>query len=465
MEQTSFDVIVIGSGPGGEGAAMKLAKSGKSVAVIERFIRVGGSCTHLGTIPSKTLINVVRQLMELRRNPLFYKVAREVRVTFQDVMRDVDIVVDKQVRERQGFYDRNEIPVIEGTATFIDQNTVEVLQPDGIKKEFRAEQFIIATGSRPYHPDNVEFRVPYVVDSDTILNLEKIPKSVTIYGAGVVGCEYASALRGLHVKVNLVNTRDRLLAFLDDEISEALGYHLREQGVIIRNNEEYTKVEIVEDGTILHLASGTMIKSEVMLWANGRTGNSNGLGLENIGLTPDFRGNLEVNENYQTAIPNIYAVGDIIGFPSLSSAAYDQGRSAGIHIVDNISSFMATHDIPTGIYTTPEISSIGKTERELTDEKIPYEVGHAFFRNLARSQINGHEVGVLKILFSPKTLKILGIHCFGHESSEIVHIGQAIMSQEGEGNSILYFVNNTFNYPTMAESYRVAALNGLNRLF
>jgi NAD(P) transhydrogenase len=269
----------------------------------------------------------------------------------------------------------------------------------------------------------------------------------------------------LNVKVNLVNTRDRLLSFLDDEISEALGYHLREQGVIIRNSEEYTRVENVGDGVIIHLASGVRIKSDVLLWANGRTGNSKDLGLDAIGIEPDFRGNLEVNHHYQTTIPHMYAVGDIIGFPSLASAAYDQGRFAASHIIEGTSTFIPTHDIPTGIYTTPEISSVGKTERELTAEKKPYEVGHAFFRNLARSQITGHEVGVLKILFSPETLEMYGIHCFGHQASEILHIGQAIMSQKNGGNTIQYFVNNTFNYPTMAESYRVAALNGLNRLF
>ncbi len=465
MDTNTFDVIVIGSGPGGEGAAMKLAKSGKSVAVIERYIRVGGSCTHLGTIPSKTLINVVRQLMDLRRNSLFYKVAREVKVTFPDVMKEVDMVVSKQVRERQGFYDRNDIPVIEGHARFIEKNTIGVQQPDGVEKLYNADYFVIATGSKPYRPDDVEFRLPRVVDSDTVLDLEQIPRSVTIYGAGVIGCEYASAFRGLNIKVNLVNTRDRLLAFLDDEISEALGYHLREQGVIIRNNEEYTKVEIVDDGVILYLATGTKIKSDALLWANGRTGNTRDLGLESIGIVPDFRGNLAVNNNYQTEVENIYAIGDVIGFPSLSSAAYDQGRYAATHIVDGKSCYLDVHNIPTGIYTTPEISSIGKTERELTAEKIPYEVGHAFFRNLARSQITGHEVGVLKILFSPSTHEIYGIHCFGNQASEIVHIGQAIMSQAGSGNSIMYFVNNTFNYPTMAESYRVAALNGINRLF
>ncbi|MAT39684.1 MAG: Si-specific NAD(P)(+) transhydrogenase [Ectothiorhodospiraceae bacterium] len=465
MIEKKYDVLVIGSGPGGEGAAMKLAKSGKHVAIIEKNLKVGGNCTHVATIPSKTLINVVRQLTDLRRNPLFLKVARRVNISWEEIMHEVEVVVNKQVQERQGFYDRNDVDVLEGNAAFHDHDTVKIVDPEGIEKFYTGDAIIIATGARPYRPPDVPFEVPRVVDSDTILELGFIPKTVTIYGAGVIGCEYASAFRGLNTKVNLVNTRDQLLSFLDDEISDALSYHLREQGVIIRNNEEYENVEIHGDRVVLHLASGTKVKSDVLLWANGRSGNSAGLNLESLGIEPDHRGNIPVNENYQTSVPNIYAIGDVIGYPSLSSAAYDQGRLAATHIIEGKAEFRLVQDIPTGIYTNPEISSVGKTERELTLEKIPFEVGHAFFRNLARSQISGHEVGVLKLLFSPTTLEILGVHCFGPQSSEIVHIGQAIMSQKNGGNNIKYFVKTTFNYPTMAESYRVAALNGLNRLF
>jgi len=252
---------------------------------------------------------------------------------------------------------------------------------------------------------------------------------------------------------------------LDDEIIDALGYHLREQGVIIRHNELYDRVETLEDGVVLHLKSGKQLKTDILLWANGRTGNSQNMGLEQVGINYDARGNVKVNDNYQTNIHHIYAVGDVVGYPSLASAAYDQGRFAATHFVDGQCETRLIENIPTGIYTSPEISSVGKTERELTQAKIPYEVGHSFFKSLARAQITGQTVGMLKILFHRETLEILGIHCFGSEAAEIIHIGQAIMRQKGSANSLSYFMNTTFNYPTMAEAYRVAALNGYNRLF
>jgi len=264
--------------------------------------------------------------------------------------------------------------------------------------------------------------------------------------------------------VDLVNTRSRLLEFLDDEISDALSYHLREMGTVIRHAESYSRVEPGPDGVTLHLESGKRLKNEVLLWANGRSGNTDGMGLEDLSLPPNSRGQLEVNDRFQTALPHIYAVGDVIGFPSLASAAYDQGRFAAQIILDGEAPYEMPKDYPTGIYTIPEISSLGRNERDLTAARVPFEVGHAFFKDLARAQISGHAVGMLKILFHTETLEILGIHCFGDDASEIVHIGQAIMAQPGEANSLRYFMNTTFNYPTMAEAYRVAALNGYNRL-
>ena len=285
-----------------------------------------------------------------------------------------------------------------------------------------------------------------------------------IYGAGVIGCEYASIFCGLGVKIDLIDNRDRLLSFLDDEISDALSYHLRNNAVLIRHKEEYEKIEGLDNSVVLHLKSGKKVKADALLWCNGRTGNTDGLGLENIGLKANGRGQLAVDENYRTEVPNIYAVGDVIGWPSLASAAFDQGRSAAGNIVSN-DAWRFVDDVPTGIYTIPEISSLGKTERELTEERVPYEIGQAFFKNMARAQISNEPVGVLKLLFHRDTLEVLGIHCFGDQASEIVHIGQAIMNQKGDANTIKYFVNTTFNYPTMAEAYRVAALDGLNRLF
>lgn len=451
----NYDVIVIGSGPGGEGAAMKCVKAGKSVAVIDMFYEVGGSCTHRGTIPSKALRQNIQKIAETGLNR---------GKSYQEILNACNPVVQQQIELRRGFYSRNNIDVINGKAEFEDRNTVRVLFPNGGTEKYTSRYFIIATGSRPYHPPDVNFDHPRILDSDTILTTGFNPRSIIIYGAGVIGCEYASIFRGLQIKVNLINNRERLLTFLDDEISDALSYHLRENGVLIRNNETYTKVEADDKQVSLHLASNKIITADLLLWAQGRTGNSDTLGLEKTGITFDTRGSIRINEYHQTDCPNIYAVGDVVGFPSLASAAYDQGRFAASHIVDGISEPRLVEFIPSGIYTIPEISSIGATEQELTADKIPYEVGHSFFRHLARAQITGHTTGMLKLLFHRETLEVLGIHCFGYGAAEIIHIGQAIISQKGEANTLKYFINTTFNYPTMAEAYRVAALNGLNRI-
>ncbi len=465
MKQPVFDTIVIGSGPGGEGAAMKLAKDGQRVAVIERHREVGGGSTHWGTIPSKALRHTVRRMMEYNANPLFRSAAAPKRLSFPEVMSWTESVIRSQVSLRASFYARNDVPVLQGRARFLDAHTIELDSGRGRVRQLTAKNFVIATGSRPYRPEDVDFNHPRIFDSDTILSLDYTPRSIIIYGAGTIGCEYASIFRGLGVKVDLINTRDRLLSFLDDEISDALSYHLRELGVVIRHNESYVKVEPSSRDVVVHLASGKRVRGEILLWANGRTGNSQDMGLEDLGIIPNERGQLTVNENYQTAQPHIYAVGDIIGYPSLASAAYDQGRFAATHITKGVCDVKLGQDIPTGIYTIPEISSVGKTERELTAAQIPYEIGHAFFKDLARAQISGQTVGMLKLLFHTETLELLGIHCFGDQAAEIVHIGQAIMSQKGEANNLMYFINTTFNYPTMAEAYRVAALNGYNRLF
>ncbi len=459
-----FDVVVIGTGPGGEGAAMQAVKHGKKVAVIERMPQIGGSCTHTGTIPSKALRFAIFQAMEFRANPLFRSLGCATDVNLPDLRRSAQKVIDQQVKMRQSFYDRNDVTIFNGVARFLDSSSVEVQQPDGGHTILAAKNFVIATGARPYRPAAVDFNHPCIFDSDTVLTMNKDIKSITVYGAGVVGCEYASMFRNMDVKVNLVNTRDKLLDFLDEEIIDALSYHLRERGVLLRNREEYDHIECCTDGVILHLKSGKKLKTDALLWAAGRTGNSEGLGLEAIGIQPDQRSNIPVNSKYQTTVPHIYAVGDIIGFPALASAAYMQGRSAASDIIGE-GDLSEIHDVPTGIYTSPEISSLGKTEKELTESKTPYEVGHALFKSLARAQITGQTAGMLKLLFHRETLELLGIHCFGANASEIIHIGQAILMQPPPYNTMKYFVTTTFNYPTMAEAYRVAALNGLNRLF
>jgi NAD(P) transhydrogenase len=459
-----YDLAVIGTGPGGEGAAMQAIKQGQHAVAIERYTKIGGGCTHWGTIPSKALRWAIHQMTEANQNPMFRSAGVRLQLTFPQLRQSARTVIDRQVDMRRGFYDRNQVPVIQGQAKLLDEHTIEIDEPHGGKQKITARGIVIATGSRPYRPDDIDFTHPRIFDSDTILDLGYTPQSITIYGAGVIGCEYTSMFRNLDCKVNLINTRGQLLEFLDDEICDALSYHMRERGVLIRHNEEYSKVEPLDDGVILHLKSGKQIKTDIVLWTNGRTGNSDQMGLESIGLTPNKRGQLEVNQDFQTKHPHIYAVGDIIGYPSLASAAYVQGRYASIHFATGHRAHEMVREIPTGIYTSPEISTVGKTEKELTADKVPYEIGHALFKSLARAQITGQTVGMLKILFHRETLEILGIHCFGAQASEIIHIGQAVMNLPG-ANTLMYFINTTFNYPTMAEAYRVAALNGYNRLF
>lgn len=460
-----YDVIVIGSGPGGEGAAMGLTKAGLNVAIVEKESSVGGGCTHWGTIPSKALRHAVSRIIEFNSNPLFCRNNTSVHATFSDILGHAKSVIDKQTRLRQGFYDRNSCTLLFGTARFIDNYSIAVMQSDGTEEIYSADKFVIATGSRPYQPNDVDFLHERIYDSDSILSLKHDPRHIIIYGAGVIGCEYASIFRGLGVKTDLINTRDRLLEFLDNEVSDALSYHFWNSGVVIRNDETYEKIEGTEDGVIIHLQSGKKMKADCLLYANGRTGNTDKLNLGAVGLEADSRGQLKVNRNYQTDLEHIYAVGDVIGYPSLASAAYDQGRFVAQAITKGQAENYLIDDIPTGIYTIPEISSVGKTEQELTAAKVPYEVGRSSFKHLARAQIAGKDIGSLKILFHRETKEILGIHCFGERAAEIIHIGQAIMEQKGSANTIEYFVNTTFNYPTMAEAYRVAALNGLNRLF
>ncbi|WP_437551801.1 Si-specific NAD(P)(+) transhydrogenase [Sorangium sp. So ce327] len=459
-----FDLIILGTGPGGEGAAMTAAKHGKSVAAIERYARVGGGCTHWGTIPSKALRRAIYHMNLINQSPIYKRMDVVPEYPFAELLATANRVIDEQVDLRESFYDRNRVQLVPGQARFVDPHTIEVESDGGQRRRYTADSFVIATGSRPYRPADIDFSHPRVFDSDTLLRMDHTPRSITIFGAGVIGCEYASMLRNMQVAVNLVNTRSHLLEFLDDEITDALGYHFCDKGIRVLNGEEHEAVEATKEGVVLSLKSGKKLRSEVFLWANGRSGNTADLGLESVGITPNKRGQLEVSETFQTSQPHIYAVGDVVGFPALASASYDQGRYAASHLCGHADDKLV-RDIPTGIYTTPEISSLGKSERELTAEKVPYEVGKSTFKTLARAQITGQQVGMLKLIFHRETLALLGIHCFGENAAEIIHIGQAIMSQPAPHNTIRYFVNTTFNYPTMAEAYRVAALDGLGRVF
>jgi NAD(P) transhydrogenase len=459
----SFDVVVIGSGPAGEGAAMMAAKNHRSVALVERYFEVGGGCTHWGTIPSKALRHAVKTLHDIRRNPLLHDFRSASPPSYPQLLASAGKVIESQVASRRRFYERNRVPVYAGEACFVDAHTIDVQPSTGKPTRIAGRNIVIAAGSRPYHPAELDFSHERVRDSDSILRYGQHPFSVTIYGAGVIGCEYASIFINLGAKVTLVNTQDRLLSFLDDEIAEALSYHLREQGCVIRQNEQFKGLEARERDVVLHLESGRKIKSDVLLWANGRTGNSDRLRLDAAGLSANSRGQIAANHHYQTAVPHIYAVGDICGPPALASAAYVQGSRAVQHMFDPGIESHRLDLIPSGIYTIPEISSVGRSERELQEAKVPYEVGHCAFKNLARAQMIDERVGMLKIIFHAETMAVLGVHCFGDGASEIVHIGQAVMSM-GERNDVRYFTATTFNYPTMAEAYRVAAYNGINRL-
>jgi NAD(P) transhydrogenase len=456
-----YDAVVLGAGPAGEAAAMKLSKSGKRVVVIDPREQVGGNCTHVGTIPSKALRQSVFNLINFRRDQMFTKAMDYHQVPLTIVLAKARQVIRQQVSTHTRFYERNLIEVIHGWASFVDKHTIRVEISENTFETITFNKAIVTVGSRPYRPDILDFDHPRVFDSDKILQMDYVVKKIIIYGAGVIGCEYASIFTGLGYKVDLINNQDKLLSYLDSEISDALAHDFRQFGVVIRNNEEIDHLETHDDYVVLHLKSGKRIKSDAILWSNGRSGNTEGLNLEAVGLKANSRGQLKIDDTYRTEVDNIYAAGDVIGWPSLASAAYDQGRCAAAFMVgDSDAEFVSS--VPTGIYTIPEISSIGKTEQELTDAKVPYEVGQAFFKHLARAQIIGERSGVLKILFHRETLEVLGIHCYGNHASEIIHIGQAVMKCNA---TLEYFVNTTFNYPTMAEAYRVAALNGLNRVF
>ncbi len=444
---------------------MRLVKGGYRVAIVERQPRVGGSCTHHGTIPSKALRHSIQSVMDFRRDPFFSAAAIQTHVSYQQLLSRAAEVINDQVSLRVRHYQRNRIPIYTGDASFLEPQVLQVTHEDAQTVRISFDYAIIATGSRPYHPDDVDFSQPNIVDADTVLDLDHTPRSITIYGAGVIGCEYASIFSNLGLKVNLVNTRDRLLSYLDDEITDALSYHLREQGVVIRHNEQYEKVITDKGRVTLHCESGKQFTTDYLLWANGRSGNAAGLNLEALGIEVNHREQVVVNKTYQTALPHIFAVGDVIGPPGLASASYDQGRFVGTKIDLGESDWDLIEDVPNGIYTSPEISSLGATERDLTEKKVPYDIAHTLFKTIARAQITGRTTGMLKILFHRETLEILGIHCFGDNAAEIIHIGQAIMRQKGKANNLRYFAETTFNYPTMAEAYRVAALNGLNRVF
>jgi NAD(P) transhydrogenase len=457
----AYDLVVIGSGPGGQRAAIQAAKSGKRVAMIEKGVGVGGVCTNTGTIPSKTMREAVLHLSGFYYQNFYganYRVKETV--TMADLNYRIQRVIESEVSVIQAQLQRNGVDLLHGMGSFLDAHRIQV-ENGGGRNELEAANVLIATGTKPAVNAKVPVNGRTIIDSDQILHMTQIPKTLIVVGGGVIGVEYACMFATLGVRVTIVEKRPRLLEFADTEMVEALTYNMRDRRVTMRLNEEVESVEELADGRVAAmLVSNKRVMGDALLYAVGRQGNVDGLNLAAAGVTADERGRIHVDADYRTAQPHIFAVGDVIGFPSLASVSMEQGRIAAANAFNiKIRSDPATY--PYGIYTIPQISFIGKTEEQLTQEDVPYEVGVAYYREIARGQISGHTEGRLKLLFHRETLELLGVHIYGEEAAELLHIGQAVFSLKGK---VTYFVNTVFNYPTLAECYKAAAFNGLNRL-
>src|SRR5215211_1106749 len=456
MEHTyDFDLAVIGSGPGGQKAAIMAAKLGHRVCVVDSKTMVGGVCVNTGTIPSKTLREAVLYLTGMQLRDLYgasYRVKEEI--TISDLLARQQHVVGRETEVIRA-------ELIAGSAGFLDPHTLSVnLEGSDSHRTLTADKIVIGTGTVPARPPNVDFDGVRVLDSDQILTLEKVPDSLVVVGAGVIGVEYASIFAALGTRVTLVEKRPQMLDFCDPEIVESLKFHLRDHAMSFRLGEEVASVESAGRGTITTLASGKKIAAEVVMHSAGRQGNTAALNLDLAGLHADKRGRLVVNGQYQTEMPHIYAVGDVIGFPALAATSMDQGRLAAAYAFGEPANEMQALQ-PIGIYTIPEISFCGKSEGELTREAIPFEVGISRYRELARGQIIGDSYGMLKLIVHADSREILGVHVFGTNATELVHIGQAIM---GCGGTVDYLVDTVLNYPTLSEAYKVAALDVSNKL-
>ncbi len=461
MAHKEYDLVIIGSGPAGEKAANEAAKLHKSVALVERRSVQGGVCLHTGTIPSKTLRETVVYIAGLRQRSVYnFLPPANLNVTPRELMYRKDQVIREELEIIQQSMTRLGIEVIYGDGRIVDPQTVQVIGQDSAPL-LKANKIIIATGTRSFRPDNINFDGKYVYDAETILDLDIIPRSLTVIGGGVVGCEYASIFSHLGIQVTIIDSRDRLLPFLDNEIAQALSFLMRKYGVSLVLNEQADKISVENDQTVTVLRTGRRIVSDRLLFAVGRCGNVEGLGLEALGIETDGRGLIKVNEWYQTAVENIYAVGDVIGFPSLASVSMDQGRLAARHAFSKGDISCLNSLLPFGIYTIPAVSIVGETEQALAAAGQDYAVGTARYYELARGQIINDHDGMLKILFEPGTKRILGVHIIGERATELIHIGQAVMSL---GGNLDYFIETVFNYPTLAEAYKVAALDGLARL-
>ncbi len=456
-----FDLLVLGSGPGGQRAAIAAAKLGRRVGIVDRRDMMGGVCINTGTIPSKTLREAVLYLTGLNQRELYgqsYRVKEEI--TVADLGMRTQHVIGRETDVVRSQLARNRVTVLPGTGRFLEPDTIAVSGTGDREQKVTADRIVIATGTCPARPDTVDFDDRTIIDSDGIIHMDRIPETMVVVGAGVIGIEYASMFAALGTKVTVVERRERMLEFCDLEIVEALKYHLRDLAVTFRFRESVASVERTGGGAITILESGKRIPADTVMYSAGRHGMTGDLCLEAAGLSADRRGRIKVDEHYRTEVPHIYAVGDVIGFPSLAATSMEQGRLAAHHACDEpVSQIHETQ--PIGIYTIPEISFVGRTEDALTEAKVPFEVGVSRYRELARGQIIGDSYGMLKLLVSPEDRRLLGVHVFGTGATELVHIGQTVM---GCGGTIDYLVNAVFNYPTLAESYKVAALDAMNKM-
>ena len=459
---SSYDLIVIGSGPAGRRAAIQAAKIGKSVLVVEKGRRVGGVSVHTGTIPSKTLRETVLNLTGYRERGFYgraYRVKQDIGAP--DLMSRLQMTLNHEVDVLEHQFARNGVKTMRGAGHFVDSHKLAVVGAEGDTHVIEGERFLIAVGTRPHRPPEVPFNGTSVLDSDEMIEITKLPRSLTVIGAGVIGVEYATIFSALDVGVTLIEPRPSFLDFVDQELIEDFTHQLRDQGVVIRLGAAVDRIEFEGDWPVTYLADGRRARTEMLLYTAGRDGATDTLDLGACGLTADARGRLTVDpKTFQTAVPHIYAAGDVIGFPSLASTSMEQGRIAACHAF-GIPMPPAPEYFPYGIYSVPEISTVGMSEHEVRERGIRYECGIARFRETSRGHIMGLNTGMMKLIFSLKTRRLLGAHIVGEGATELVHIGQAVLNLKG---TLDYFIENTFNYPTLAEAYKIAALDAWNRM-
>jgi NAD(P) transhydrogenase len=461
LEPQSFDLVVIGSGPAGQKGSIAAAKIGKRVSIIDRKEMVGGVCLHTGTIPSKTLREAILYLSGFQQRSFYGRdYSLKDTISVSDLAFRINTVMAREMEVVRAQLKRNGIVTCNGSARFIDPHTVEVESADG-RTTLYGEHILIACGTRPAHSAAVPLDGKRIIDSDQLIGAERLPRELLVVGAGVIGLEYASMLTALNIKVTIIEQRPTVLDFVDRELIEALFYFMRQRGATFRLGEKVVSVGYDEKNRVVaNLESGKEVHGDALLYTVGRQTNADLLNLPAAGLTADERGRIAVDEGYRTAVPHIFAAGDVIGFPALASTSMEQGRLATCGMF-GVACRSYPEFLPYGIYTIPEISMVGANEEELTEKKVPYEVGQAKYAELAKGQMVGAEVGQLKVLFHRKTLKVLGVHAIGDGATEIIHIGQAVLSF---GGTIEYFRDTVFNYPTFAEAYKVAGLDGLNKL-